>query len=110
MRQEDQEYLGERILPTQRTSVAEARGLCKADWRTPSFQGYTVVSIVTAVVEVGPPLPDSQPFAGLTDKMLERTDGAFAAHLNGTVLGGRASRWAASTGRRPATKWRSPPG
>ena len=54
-----------------------------ADWRTLSFQGYTVVSRVAAVFEVGPPLPDPLPFVSLTVKVLE----SFSAHLNVAVRG-----------------------
>jgi hypothetical protein len=58
-----------------------------ADWRTLSFQGYTVVSRVAAVFEVGPPLPAPLPFASFAVKVLERGNGTFAAHLNVAVRG-----------------------
>lgn len=58
-----------------------------ADWRTISFQGYTVVARVAAVFEVGPPLPEPLPFACFTVKVLERANGSFAAHLNVAVRG-----------------------
>lgn len=56
-----------------------------ADWRTLSFQGYTVVERVAAVFEVGPPLHEPLPFASFTVKVLERKAGSFAAHLNVAV-------------------------
>jgi hypothetical protein len=58
-----------------------------ADWRTLSFEGYTVVARIAAMFEVGPPLPDPLPFASFTVKVLERGNGSFAAHLNVAVRG-----------------------
>ena len=67
-----------------------------ADWRTLSFQGYTVVARVAAMFEVGPPLPDPLPFVSFTVKVLERNNGSFAAHLNVAVRGsdGHPDRYA----------------
>lgn len=58
-----------------------------ADWRTLSFEGYTVVNRVAAIFEVGPPLPEPLPFAGFQVKVLERREGKFAAFLNVAVRG-----------------------
>jgi hypothetical protein len=58
-----------------------------ADWRVLNFRGYTVVSRVAAMFEIGPPLPDPLPFASFRVKVLERNSGSFSAHLNVAVRG-----------------------
>lgn len=57
-----------------------------ANWRTLEFQGFTVISRVAAVFQVGPPLPDPLPFARFTVKVLEK-NGSFHAHLDIAVRG-----------------------